>query len=258
MLSAATPSRSTTRCAALRIRSRESGLRICMPYCTVYRGRGVDGIVPSTSTARVLTWAALAGQVAFVASWVLAGALEPHYSAIDSYVSELGARHAAHPWLLNAGVAVFGASFVALGVALRRVLPRRRAAAVATALFAAAGVTIVLEGLLQMDCSITADAHCRALSDAGALSWHHYGHLWASLGSQLLLAATPFAIAAALWPAPSGAAALGAGVSGLAAGVLVSLVDSPADGGAGLGQRVGLTVLHLWALIVAVGILYAT
>src|SRR3954471_19005973 len=257
MLTAPTPSRSTTRSAALRIRSRERGLRICMPYCTVYRGQG-EGTVPSRSTARLLAWGALAGQVAFVASWVVAGALQPRYSAIDSYVSELGARTAAHPWIVDVGVVLFGASFAALGFALLRALPRRRAATVATALFAMAGAALALEGVLRMDCSVTADAHCRALSDAGALSWHHYAHLWMSLVSQLLLAATPFAIAAALWPAPSAAASLGAGVSGLVAGVVVALLDSPTHGGAGLGQRAGLAVLQLWALIVAAGILYTT
>jgi hypothetical membrane protein len=212
--------------------------------------------LPSRLTARRLVWLALAGQVAFIASWVAAGALEPHYSAVKEYVSELGARNAAHPWIVDAGIAVFGASFIALGVALRRALPRRRAAVVACGLFAVAGLGILASGFLQMDCPISVNAHCRALSDAGALSWHHYGHLWTSFGARLLLVATPFAIAAALWPAPSGVAALSSGLTGLVIGTLSAFGASP--GSDGLAQRASLGVLHLWVLIVAAGILHIT
>ena len=212
--------------------------------------------MPSRSTARRLVWLALAGQVAFIASWVVAGALEPHYSAVKEYVSELGARHAAHPWIANAGLLVFGASFVALGVALLRAVPRRRAALVACALFAAAGTAYALTGVFHLDCAVSTGARCRALSDAGALSWHHYGHLWASFAGELLVVATPFALAWALWPAPTGVAALGSGVVGVAVGVLTSVAERGA--GDGLGQRAGLAVLQLWVLIVAIGILHVT
>jgi hypothetical protein len=192
-----------------------------------------------------------------VASWVVAGALEPHYSAIDSYVSELGARDAAHPWIVNAGIVLFGLSWIALGTALRGALPRRRAALVACGLFVVAGLALLLAGVFQLDCRFSTGAHCRALSDAGSLSWHHYGHFWTSFAARGLLAVTPFAIAWALWPAPSGAAALASGVTGLVLGSLNALGDGPGDA-AGLVQRAGLGVLQLWALIVAVGILYTT
>ena len=64
------------------------------------------------STVRGLTWAALAGQLVFIASWIVAGALEPGYSHLDNYVSALGAKHAAHPWIVNTGIVVLGASIV--------------------------------------------------------------------------------------------------------------------------------------------------
>src|SRR4051812_3939725 len=125
MLSAATPSRSTSATAAARIRSRDSdtggsgcALPICMPYCTLYTRRGRRTGVPSRSTTRLLVWGALAGQVAFVVAWIVGGALEPHYSAIDEYVSELGARDAAHAWIVNAGIVVLGLSWGALAIAL--------------------------------------------------------------------------------------------------------------------------------------------
>src|SRR4051812_15017163 len=261
MLSAARPSRSITSSAAPRIRSRERGtvgsarLLICMPYCTLYTGhRG--GTVPGRSTARALVWVALAGQVAFIASWVIAGALEPHYSAVDQAVSELGAKTAAHPRIVNAGIVVLGLSFAALGVALLRALPRRRAAKVAAALFVTAGALVVLSGEFQLDCQVGIEP-CHRLWRAHALSWQTEAHAWIGFAAQLLLSATPFAIAWALWPAPSGAAALGSGVFGLLLGALSWGADA-AGAGYGLDQRVGLAVLHLWVLIVAVGILYTT
>ena len=44
------------------------------------------------STARALVWTAFAGQAVFFTSWIVAGALEPHYSHLQRYVSELAAR----------------------------------------------------------------------------------------------------------------------------------------------------------------------
>src|SRR4051794_41701270 len=107
---------------------------------------------------RKLAWFALAGQVVFVASWVVAGALEPGYSHADQGVSELGARTAEHPLIVNAGLVVFGLTFVALGVALLAVLPSR----VAAALFVAAGVAVIASGVIRLDCGLS-DPQCEAL-----------------------------------------------------------------------------------------------
>jgi hypothetical protein len=46
---------------------------------------------------RALACLAIAAQVVFVVGWIIAGALEPGYSPVRSYVSELGRRGAAHP-----------------------------------------------------------------------------------------------------------------------------------------------------------------
>src|SRR4051794_801595 len=146
---------------------------------------------------RKLAWFALAGQVVFIASWIVGGALEPGYSHVDQGVSELGARTAEHPLIVNAGLVVFGVTFVALGVALLAVLPSR----VAAALFVAGGVAVILSGAIRLDCGLS-NAHCEALWHAGDLSWHESGHLWAGLISRLLFALTPFALARALWPGP--------------------------------------------------------
>lgn len=202
--------------------------------------------------ARKLAWAALVGQVVFIVSWVVAGALEPGYSHIDQGVSELGARGAAHPWIANAGLVVFGLTFVALGVALLAVLPARLAAA----LFVAAGVAVILSGLIRLDCGIS-DPHCEALFRAGRLSWHESAHLWVGLVSRLLLALTPFALARALYPGPVAPLALWAGVNGIGIGVLAFFLYGDSSSGDGLVQRFEFAVLHVWVLIVAVGILHA-
>ena len=49
--------------------------------------------------ARRLAWIAIAGQLAFVASWIVAGALQPGYSHVRDPVSTLGGHGAAHPWI---------------------------------------------------------------------------------------------------------------------------------------------------------------
>src|SRR4051812_34931251 len=137
MLSASRPSRSAILAAAARTVSRDNRCvaRFVTVRCIV-RCTGVGREVTMAGAARKLAWAALVGQVVFIASWVVAGALQPGYSHANQGVSELGARGAEHPLIVNAGLVVFGLTFVALGVALLAVLPSRGAAA----LFMAAGV----------------------------------------------------------------------------------------------------------------------
>jgi hypothetical protein len=208
-------------------------------------------------TARGLVWVALAGQIAFVVSWVVAGALEPGYSYLDQGVSQGGARGAEHAWIVNAGLVVLGLSIVALGIALLAALPRRPAAVVATTLFALAGAAIVLSGFARLDCWLS-DQRCEDLWRAGELTWRTDAHLWAGLVAQSLLVLTPFALARALWPGPVGAAALVCGTLGVGLGVATFLlfgVDGVPDG---LLQRIGLAIVQLWVAIVALGILHVT
>jgi hypothetical protein len=40
----------------------------------------------------LLAWVAILAQAVFLGGWVLAGILEPHYSAVRQYISELGVR----------------------------------------------------------------------------------------------------------------------------------------------------------------------
>ena len=209
--------------------------------------------------ARLLAAAAVAAQAAFVLSWLVAGALEPRYSHVDSYVTELAGRFAENPWIVRAGLVVFGLSLVALAPGLLRTLPSRTARSVTAALFVLAGCALALVGLLPLDCPLSTDAACLARARSGAVSTTHEAHSWLGFASQVLLAATPFALARALWFRPVALAALGAGIAGLAIGIAgVFLLDPNATGVGGLVERIELGLGQLWVLIVAAGILHAT
>jgi hypothetical protein len=200
--------------------------------------------------------AALVAQPLFVAAWITAGALQPGYSHARQGISELGARGAAHPLIINSAIVVLGLSFVALGVALYGALPRRRARIVAALLFAGAGITIALAGPLNLDCAFS-ERSCRDLWRDGALTWRTDAHLWLDPGAQLLLVLTPFALARALRPSPGAAAAAAAGFTGLAIGAVLFALGIGGVAG-GVMQRLGFLMLHSWVFIVGAGILYAT
>src|SRR4051812_12676516 len=258
MLSAPRPSRSITSRATPRIRSRErevsAALRICTVYSTVYSGRRGNGVAESidSASARLVRARRTADLHRGVGRRGRAGArllargprrerarradrgAPAHRQRRDRRSRALprGARH---------------------GAAARAAAPACRM--VAAGVFVAAGVALALPGVFRLDCGPELDAHCRALWRAGELSWEQDAHVWTAFAGELLLVATPFALAAALWPAPSGLAALGAGTFGLLAGVL-STGGYEAGAGDGLVQRLGLAILHLWVVIVAVGVLY--
>ena len=229
----------------------EQAVRAAEPGRTATAGRARFG----PPVIRRLAWLALAAQPVFVATWVVAGALQPGYSHLDSGVSALGARDAAHPWIVNTGIVLLGLSIAALGPCVIAVLPRRRAARVAAALFVASGVVFALIAAFPIDCDLAHHA-CRARHDAGQLSWRTDAHLWASLVFDLLFIATPFALARALWPGPTALAALGAGIFGVEFTV-ASFVAGGAGAAGGLVQRLGFIPLHAWVVIVAMGVLHS-
>jgi hypothetical protein len=214
---------------------------------------------PATVTdghLRTLAWAAIGLQIAFVASWVVAGAMEPGYSHVDHYISELAAADAAHPGIVMAGLAGMGVSMLALAAGLTSALPSRRA--LPAMLMGAAGATMIVVAFTRLDCTRSAGPACQRLRDAGALSNADSVHSWASLAVQLFLLFTPFAIARALWPSPAGLAALFGGSLGVlfaTAGIGLLLLGSGDEAG-GLVQRVGFVVIQTWLVIVAAGILW--
>jgi hypothetical membrane protein len=226
------------------------------PLTAEVRDAGPAGS-PAAPLARPLTWAALAGQLVFVASWIVAGALDPGYSHLEQGVSELGAGDAENAWIVNAGIVVLGLSIAALAPGLLAVLPRRRAALVAAALFAVAGLLLALGGVFPLDCGLSQD-RCVDRWEAGELSWQHDTHLWMGLGFDLAFVLTPFALARSLWPRPSGLLALSAGIDGVVILAIFQVLGASDVAAWGLAQRVGFAVIHLWVVIVAVGILHST
>jgi hypothetical protein len=209
----------------------------------------------SPPLVRRLAWLAIAAQPLFVASWVVAGALQHGYSHAESGVSALGARDAAHPWIVNTGIVLLGLSIAALGPCVLAVLPRRRAATVAAALFVAAGILFALIAAAPIDCDL-AHAGCRARFDANELSWRTDAHLWLGLAFDLAFVATPFALARALWPGPIALSSLSAGFTGIAITVGSAVVTNGLGAAEGIIQRLGFVPLHLWVLIVAIGVLH--
>ena len=212
-------------------------------------GRDPAGAVPA------LAIIALLGQGLFGFAWLVAGALEDGYSHERQPVSELAARHADHAWIMNLGLVAFAASFIALGLALRIALPRRRWAWAPPALFLAIGVGIALSLAFNLDCAPSIDQACRERGEAGDLSWRHYGHILAGLTTTLLIAATPFAFALALRPGRLARIALLFGLIALALGVGDFVTLSVDEDNGGIYQRTGLASVHGWVGLIAVSLL---
>ena len=207
---------------------------------------------------RVLAWSAIAAQLLFVAAWVVAGALEDGYSHLDHHVSELGADGAANPAIVNAAIVVLGLSLAAVAAALARVLPARPASRVAVGLFLIAGLGIVVSGVFNTDCSTAVDATCQQRWDDWEVDTSAKIHAWTSFATQLLLLATPFALARALWNGPVAAPALVAGLVGLAIAVGMQVLFGIDDAPDGFTQRLSLLALHVWVVLIAIGLLWST
>jgi Protein of unknown function (DUF998) len=210
-------------------------------------------LLPDAARRRtlLLAWVAILAQIAFVGGWVLAGALEPHYSAVAQFISELGRHGAAHPWIFVAFVGIWGLGFIALAVATVVPLRTRPWPMAMPLMFLLAGLCSILVGPLHMDCSPTVSAVCKAREAAGALSWHHYAHEWVSLGIKVSLLATGFAFARSAWPSQLARLVLSGALVLLAAGIVTFVLHDSFVGYQGLEERLWSLVAQLWALVCA-------
>jgi hypothetical membrane protein len=210
-------------------------------------------LLPDAARRRtlLLAWVAILAQLVFVGGWVLAGALEPHYSWVRQYISELGRQGAAHPWIFVTFVGVWGLSLIALAAAVIPSLRTRPWPLAMPAMFVLAGVCSILVGPLHMDCSPTVSAVCRSREAAGALSWHHYAHEWVSLGIRVSLLATGFAFARSAWPSRLARLVLSGALVLLAAGIVTFFLHDSFAGYQGLEERLWALLAQLWALLCA-------
>src|SRR5436305_12607748 len=101
---------------------------------------------------RSLAWLAIAAQAVFIASWVIAGALEPGYSPARSTISALEADGASHPWIVMTGLFALALGAAALVPGLRATLPDRPATRVAAALFGVVALGFLVVLLVRPDC----------------------------------------------------------------------------------------------------------
>jgi hypothetical protein len=200
---------------------------------------------------RLLAWAAILAQVVFVGGWVLAGALEPHYSAVRQYISELGRHGAAHPWIFIAFMAIWGLGWIALAAAVVPSLRTRPWPMAMPLFFVLAGVCAILVGPIHLDCSPTVSAACKSRESAGALSWHHYTHEWLSLVIKVSLLLTGFAFAVCAWPSRLARLVLGGALVLLTAGVVTFVLHDSFVGYQGLEERLWALIGQLWALVCA-------
>jgi hypothetical membrane protein len=202
---------------------------------------------------RALLVATVAGQLAYPAAWIVSGSLQHGYSTADNYVSDLGAPPAIHPWIMNAGLVLFGASFVTLAFALR---PTTRWT-VAPGLFAVVGLAFVGTGFLHESCWPMTSATCLARQDAGVLPWQHYAHGWLSASAGLLIDLSPLVIAFSLDRGTRlRMAARVCAAVGLAGAILTVLIGNP-DGpttGQGAVERLYAAVVFGWVLLIVAGL----
>lgn len=212
-------------------------------------------MVVSSRCARRCAWLTLVAQVLFVVSWLVAGAQQPGYSMFRQGVSELTARFAVHPWIVQAGFVVLAVSIVAVAISLHRVLPRSRWTQATSSLLTFVAVGLAVTAFLPLDCSPSLDAGCRQLLRAGALSRTTEVHEWLGLAISIALVMTPFTVAAATRFRPIAVLALAAGVAGLLMGVGGFFAFG--HGADGLVDRWELANLHAWIALLAVSVLHS-
>jgi hypothetical membrane protein len=199
----------------------------------------------------LLAWAAIFAQVVFLGGWVIAGALEPHYSGIRQYISELGREGATSPWIFISFMAIWGLGWLAVAVAVVPSLRTRPWPLAMPLFFVLAGMCAILVGPLRMDCSTILSAACRSHEAAGGRSWHYEAHVWLSLTIKVALLASGFAFARSAWSSRLGRLVLGGALILLVAGIVTFIMHDSFTGYKGLEERLWAFVAQAWALVCA-------
>jgi hypothetical protein len=176
---------------------------------------------------RWLAIGGVAGPIAFVATWAVAGSIKTGYSPINDAISDLAARHASTHAAMTLGFVAFGLAVIAFGFALRAAgAGPAWISTVATAGFTLAVAAVPLGGP-------TRDVVHGVFASLGYLT----------LAAAPLLAARPFDAAGR----PGWARA--SRLTGVLAGAcLLASALGPVHG---LFQRTGLTIGDAWLVATA-------
>jgi hypothetical membrane protein len=190
---------------------------------------------------------AIAGPVAFTVAWLIAWAAQDSYSPRREDMSALAAIDARHPWIMMIGFLALAVGLLALAAGLRGAQFQGRGARIAMVLIGLAGIGVLIAGLARNDCSSQLPA-CKALVDAGDVSWHHSVHDAVSGLVFLALVVAELALGRSfrshagwqdLW--------LYSVVSGvLTLALLVAFASEASESSNGLIQRIFLAVPMLW------------
>lgn len=199
----------------------------------------------------LLAWVAILAQIVFLGGWILAGALEPHYSAIRQFISELGREGAANPWIFVIFMAIWGLGWIALAAAVIPSLRTRPWPLAMTSMLALAGMCAILVGPLRMDCSPILNTACKSREAAIGRSWHYEAHVWLSLGIKVALLASGFAFARSAWPSRLGRLVLCGALVLLVTGIVTFILHDSFTGYEGLEERLWAFVAQAWALVCA-------
>jgi hypothetical protein len=198
----------------------------------------------------------MAGPAAFTAAWVIGSLRQSGYPAVQVQISGLAAPDARDPWIMMAGFVVLGGCTAAFGTALEDALGGRGQAGAAPRLIQGAGLLTVAAGLLRRD---------QMLLTPGPASWHNQAHdaisavIYSDLVVAQLLLATRFgrALRGSI-PCGRGTARWEAwrpwllGSAAATAAVLIPFVADTSAPGAGILQRIAVTVpLAVMAAIAA-------
>jgi len=187
------------------------------------------------AAVRVAAVCGVLGPVAFVLAWTVGGLSTRGYAPLRDAISELAREGAATRPLMTAGFVAFGVLVPLWAVALRRVLGGAVAAAAAVA-----GLATLAVALLP-------------LSAEGGQP-QDVAHALAAGTGYVAMAATPLLAAVALRRQGRERAAAASTVVGLVSAVALvgSVLLAQRSGGL---QRLGLTVVDAWHVVVAAWVL---
>lgn len=198
-----------------------------------------------TTRGRVLLLAGIAAAVVLAVAIAWAGSLEPDYSHMAQFVSELGALGATHQEVFNyGGLVLAGLLTVVFSVGLHLRREPGRWFIASTALVALAGVGRVVAGLFPCDpgCNMedmSVSARIHALAGFVALVSGALAPLLLAIGLRKRRESALFGLSLAL---------------GLASVVLVVLLFGLGPGATFIGaiQRLVLAAFYGWVAVVAV------